>query len=198
VKLKPPSYLVLGMLRLGARSGYAIKKTADLSTRYFWPTSLAQVYPELARLQDAGFLTRRDDPRGARTRSAYELTEQGEAALLAWLRSTRQAPPQVRDEGLLRLFFADALPQEDQLTLIRRLRESDHAAAIWMREEIIPLAGTAEQAGARFPAIVARLSADIYAYAASWLAELEAELASPPSAPEGSADPRVRHRDSGH
>jgi DNA-binding PadR family transcriptional regulator len=42
---------MLGMLRLGARSGYAIKKTADLSTKYFWPTSLAQVYPELARLE---------------------------------------------------------------------------------------------------------------------------------------------------
>jgi DNA-binding PadR family transcriptional regulator len=165
------------MLRLGARSGYAIKKTADLSTRYFWPTSLAQVYPELARLEDAGFVTRRDDPRGARTRSAYELTEQGNASLLAWLRSTRQAPPQVRDEGLLRLFFADALPREDQLTLIRGLRESDHAAAVWMRTEIIPLAGAAQEEGTRFPAIVARLSADIYTYAASWLAELEAELA---------------------
>lgn len=176
MKLKPPSYLVLGMLRLGARSGYAIKKTADLSTRYFWPTSLAQVYPELARLDEAGLVTRRDDPRGARTRSAYELTGQGETALLTWLRSTRQPLPQVRDEGLLRLFFADVLAPEEQLTLIRRLRESDLAASSWMRAEIIPVAGTAEQSGTRFPAVVARLSADIYAYAATWLAQLEAEL----------------------
>ena len=43
--------LVLGMLRLGAGSGYAIKKFSDLSTRYFWATSYAQVYPELARLE---------------------------------------------------------------------------------------------------------------------------------------------------
>src|SRR5207248_9293619 len=49
MKLRPPSYLMLGMVRLGAKSGYAIKKATDVSTRVFWPTSLAQVYPELAR-----------------------------------------------------------------------------------------------------------------------------------------------------
>jgi DNA-binding PadR family transcriptional regulator len=176
MKLKPTSYLMLGMLRLGARSGYAIKKTADLSTKYFWPTSLAQVYPELARLEDAGLVSRSDDPHGARTRSAYRLTEEGETALLAWLRSPRQAPVQIRDEGLLRLFFADALPPEDQIAVVRRLRESDHAAAIWTRTEIVPLADAARNTGTRFPALVAELSADIYAYSAEWLARLEARL----------------------
>src|SRR2546427_5974897 len=83
VKLKPPSYLMLGMLRLGARSGYAIKKATDVSTRAFWPTSLAQVYPELARLEEAGLVKRRDDPHGGRARSAYEITKEGEQALLA-------------------------------------------------------------------------------------------------------------------
>jgi DNA-binding PadR family transcriptional regulator len=176
MKLKPPSYLMLGMLRLGMRSGYAIKRAADVSTKYFWPTSLARVYPELARLEEAGLVTRRDDPDGARTRSSYRLTETGEEALLAWLRSAREAPPQVRDERMLKLFFADALPRDDQLKLIRRLRESDLAAASWIRTEILPLAEGAERTGTRFPAAVARLSADIYTYAARCLAEFEAEL----------------------
>src|SRR5438876_9598332 len=108
MNLKPPSFLMLGMVRLGARSGYAIKKATDVSTRAFWPTSLAQVYPELARLESAGLLTRREDPHGARARSAYEITEAGEAALLGWLRSTGESPLQFRDEGVLRLLFADA------------------------------------------------------------------------------------------
>jgi PadR family transcriptional regulator, regulatory protein AphA len=176
MSLKPPSYLMLGMLRLGARSGYAIKKAADVSTRFFWPTSLAQVYPELARLEREGFVTRREDPRGARARSAYEITDKGEAALLAWLRSTREAPLQFRDEGVLRLFFADALPGEDQLALVRRLRERARDAEAHMRREIIPLAETLEQTGTRFPAVVARLGADTYEYAEKWLAQLEARL----------------------
>jgi DNA-binding PadR family transcriptional regulator len=177
VKLTAPSYLILGMLRLGIRSGYGIKKAADVSTKHFWPMSLAKVYPELASLEDAGLIVRSDDPHGARSRHSYEPTEAGEQALLAWLGSLRDAPPHVRDERLLRLFFADALPRDDQLALLRRLRESDEAAAAWIRQEIVPLAGAAEQAGTRFPVAVARLSADIYSFAARWLADFEAELA---------------------
>lgn len=176
MKLKPPSYLMLGMLRLGATSGYAIKKAADISTRVFFPTSLAQVYPELARLEGYGLVTRREDPHGARARSAYELTEEGEEALLAWLRSERFVPTQFRDEGLLRLFFADALPDSDQIALVRRMRERTRAAEVWMRKEILPAAQATERAGFRHPTTVARLGADTYGFLADWLEQLEAEL----------------------
>ncbi|TMK98041.1 MAG: PadR family transcriptional regulator [Actinobacteria bacterium] len=176
IKLKPPAYLMLGMLRLGASSGYAIKKAADVSTRFFWPTSLAQVYPELARLEREGLVTRRDDAHGARARSAYQITERGEAALLAWLRSTHEAPLQFRDEGVLRLFLADAIPYADQLALVRRLRSRAHAATVHMRSEIVPLADALAEGGTRYPAVVARLGADTYAYAERWLGRLEAEL----------------------
>ena len=176
MKLRPSSYLMLGMLRLGARSGYAIKKAADISTRVFFPTSLAQVYPELARLEGQGLVNRREDPKGARARSAYELTEEGQAALLAWLRSERFAPTQFRDEGLLRLFFADALPDEEQVTLVRRMRERARAAENWMRREILPAAKSTESAGFRHPTTVARLGADTYGFLADWLERLESEL----------------------
>lgn len=176
MKLKPPSYLMLGMLRLGARSGYAIKKATDVSTRSFWPTSLAAVYPELARLERAGLVTRREDPQGGRARSAYEITEEGKAVLLAWLRSSRETPVQFRSEGVLRLFFADALPGEDRRTLVRRLREQAETAKAHMRDEIVPLGEALERAGTRFPVVVARLGADMYAFAEEWLARLEAEL----------------------
>jgi DNA-binding PadR family transcriptional regulator len=176
MKLRPPSFLIMGMVRLGARSGYAIKKATDDSTRFFWPTSLAQVYPELAQLEHSGLLKRRQDPHGARERSAYELTPQGELALLAWLRSTPEAPTQFRDEGVLRLFFADALPKEDQLTLVKRLRERAGRASAHLREKVVPLAEALESDRTRYPARVARLGADTYAHVERWLAELQAEL----------------------
>ncbi len=178
MKLKPPAFLMLGMVRLGASSGYAIKKAADASTRFFWPTSLAQVYPELARLEQAGLLGRRDDPQGARTRSAYELTATGEEALLAWLRSPQEAPTQLRDEGILRLFFADALPASEQLALVKRLRERAETGAAYMRTEILPQAEVLEQAGSRYPLLAARLGAETYGYVARWLGRLEAQLES--------------------
>src|SRR5438105_14591875 len=178
MSLKPPSFLMLGMVRLGVRSGYAIKKAADVSTRVFWPTSLAQVYPELARLERAGLVTRREDPHGARARSAYEITEKGEAALLAWLRSyvPDDAPLPFRDGGLLRLFFADALRPDEQLALVQLLRQRANAAKGHMRREIVPLAEALEQTGTQFPAVVARLGADTYAYIERWFARLEEQL----------------------
>lgn len=176
MKLTPSAFLMLGMVRLGVRSGYGIKKVSDVSTRFFWPTSLAQVYPELARLVQAGLLTRREDPQGARERFAYELTQRGEEAMDTWLRGSREAPTQFRDEGILRLFFADALAEEDQLALVRRLRERVRDVASHTREEIVPLAEALESSGTRFPALVARLRADTYAYVEQWLEQAEAEL----------------------
>jgi DNA-binding PadR family transcriptional regulator len=167
---------MLGMLRLGAKSGYAIKKATDISTRVFFPTSLAQVYPELGRLESEGLVTRQEDPHGGRARSAYELTDQGEEALVAWLRSERFAPTQLRDEGLLRLFFADAMSHEDQIALVRRMRDRARAAERWMRDEVLPAAQAIERGGARHPHTVARLGADNYAFFADWLERLEAEL----------------------
>ena len=76
----------------------------------------------------------------------------------------------------LRLFLADALSGEDQLALVRRLRARAQTATVHMRSEIVPLAEALEESGTRYPAIVARLGADTYAYAERWLARLEAEL----------------------
>jgi PadR family transcriptional regulator, regulatory protein AphA len=177
IKLTPTSYLMLGMVRLGISSGYAIKKAADGSTQNFWPTSLAQVYPELARLERAGLLDRRDDPQGGRNRSAYTITESGEIALRAWLSSPKLVPAQMRDEGLLRLFFADALKSEDQVKLVRMLRERNQGLVEELRVEIIPRAEAfASQGGPRFVAISARFLADFMAYAEGWAAQLEAQL----------------------
>jgi DNA-binding PadR family transcriptional regulator len=177
MKLRPSSYLVLGMVRLGARSGYAIKKATDISTHVFFSTSLAQVYPELARLHSAGLTTRHDDPHGRRSRLAYTITKKGEEALRSWLKSAaRPGPTLFRDENLMRLFFADALPPEEQLMLVRRIRDQARAAQHWMETEVIPTAQAIENRGYRHPHTVARLGADTYRFMADWYERLEADL----------------------
>jgi DNA-binding PadR family transcriptional regulator len=175
IKLSPTSYLVLGMVRLGISSGYAIKKVADQSTQNFWPISLALIYPELARLEAGRLLSRRSDPHGGRARSAYAITDKGEKALGAWLQSAKVAPVQIRDEAMLKLFLADALEDEDQLELIRALRERNREKSEALRDEIIPRAQAFEAQGIRYVAVTARLSADLLEYAEGWLARLEKE-----------------------
>jgi len=176
VRLKPSAYLILGMLRAGVGTGYSIKRAVDKSTRFFWATSFAQVYPELARLEQAGYIAGQEEPTGRRPRRLYRLTDAGERALQGWLQSSRVPDFEFRDEGLLRLFFADALPAADALALVRRLRNAAEDAERTLQATIMPLAETGPAQGFRFPLVAARLGADYYSWRAGWFARLEDEL----------------------
>ena len=172
MRLKPSSYLILGMLDRGLETGYEIKRAVDLSTRFFWAASLAQVYPELAALEEGGYVVSAEEPRGARPRKTYRLTSRGRSALGAWLRSERVPEFEFRDEGLLRLFFADALAPEEALELVKRLRGRAEEIERDFRDEILPLA----QGAGGFPLIAAREGADYFAWRARWFRKLEREL----------------------
>jgi DNA-binding PadR family transcriptional regulator len=109
--------VVLGLLGFGPMSGYDIKSTVDRSTRFFWAASYGQIYPELRRLEKEGLIRGEDAPNGARGRRVYELTAEGRQALADWLHGTTTTV-EYRDESLLRLIFADALPREEALGLL--------------------------------------------------------------------------------
>jgi PadR family transcriptional regulator, regulatory protein AphA len=109
--------VVLGLLALGARSGYDIKSVVDRSTRFFWAASYGQIYPELRRLEAEGLIRGENAPNGGRGRRVYELTDAGRQALEDWLVGPTTTI-EYRDESLLRLFFADALPRESALGLL--------------------------------------------------------------------------------
>ena len=40
----------------GRRSGYAMSRTAKEATRFFWATSDGQIYPQLRKLSDSGYI----------------------------------------------------------------------------------------------------------------------------------------------
>jgi hypothetical protein len=78
-----------------------------------------------------------------------------------------------RDEGLLRLFFADALPLEEAIELVRRLRVRVEEIERDFHGRILPLA---QAAPGRFLLVTAREGADYYSWRPAWLRNLEAEL----------------------
>ena len=110
--------VILGLLSIGPRSGYEIKATVDRSTRFFWAASYSQIYPELRRLESEGLVEGEDAPNGGRARRVYRLTEAGRDELEAWLQRRGALTVELRDESLLRLFFADSLPREQALQLL--------------------------------------------------------------------------------
>jgi DNA-binding PadR family transcriptional regulator len=138
--LSPTSYVVLGMLRLGKRTGYDIKQLVDRSTRFFWAASYGQIYPELKRLEEAGLIRGESDPQGGRQRRAYELTPDGQRALDEWLKTPDIPLTETRDLGLLKLFFADGLPPDDAAALARAAGER-HAEVVATLEQLDPPAG---------------------------------------------------------
>ena len=109
--------VVLGLIGLGARSGYDIKSSVDTSARFFWAGSYGQIYPELRRLEAEGLIRGEDASTGARGRRTYELTAAGRKWLEDWLLGS-STTIEYRDESLLRLFFADALPREQALRIL--------------------------------------------------------------------------------
>ena len=126
------TYVVLGMLRRRPRSGYEIKALVDRSTRHFWAASYGQLYPELKRLARAGLIEGQSAPTGGRRRVIYRLTPAGMQTLLDWLREPHFSH-ELRDEGLLKLFFADALSDEEALELVRAIRRRHERALEQLR-----------------------------------------------------------------
>jgi PadR family transcriptional regulator, regulatory protein AphA len=134
MKLSGTAYVILGMLGLGAQTGYDIKGIVDRSTRFFWAASYGQIYPELRQLEEAGLIEGKSSATGARKRREYQLTEAGRAALAQWLEAPAQMP-ELRDESLLKLFFSDALTLDQALEQLR-LRRSGHEQFLALLREI--------------------------------------------------------------
>ena len=133
MKLSPTARLILGMIRLGKRTGYEIKQLVDVSARFFWTTSYGQIYPELKRLEEAGLIRGEAAPTGARSRTVYSLTPAGEEALDGWLAPDGELVWELRDEGLLKLFFSEERDPAEVAANIRAARERSESVAAALR-----------------------------------------------------------------
>ena len=123
---KAVTWAVLGLLAQRPRSGYEIKQAVDRTIRHFWAASYGQIYPELRQLEAAGWIEGADGSRGGRSRRVYTITAEGQRELRGWLYG-RETHIELRDESLLRLFFADVLPSEHALGLLAARREGYRA-----------------------------------------------------------------------
>ncbi len=170
--LTPTARVILGLLAYKARTGYDIKQVTDRSTKFFWGASYGQIYPELRRLEEAGLVRSREAPRGEVRRRLYSVTPKGRKALADWL-SEPYSHYDIRDEGLLRLFFADLLPPERVPELLRRRREwYEESAALFRRlgEELGPI-DDADPSGH-----VLRYGIELMDWNAAWWGDLERRL----------------------
>ena len=170
-QLNATAYVILGFVRNEPRSGYEIKALVDNSTRFFWAASYGQIYPELKRLSEAGLIVGSDSPTGGRKRTVYEITADGVEELRAWL---RQEPEtfEMRDEGLLKLFFADALPREEAVEILRSMR----ARRLAVHKQLKAIEELKGEIDDPFPMIVLRGGLEFSEWFADWCERMEAQI----------------------
>lgn len=155
-ELGRPDYVVLGMIRLGARSGYEIKQAVELSIRFFWTISHAQIYPSLERLEAAELVEGCSEPLGKRQRRTFEITEAGETALREWLQRDEPMPFELRDIGMVKLFFADALNSDEALSLVNSIKRRSEDQVATLRS-IEPAAKLSADEGNALPGLTLRM-----------------------------------------
>src|SRR4051794_1990637 len=128
-------YALLGMLAVQPGTGYELAHRFDSSMSNAWYASHSQIYPELARLQEAGMVE--VIGQGARRSRTYAVTDAGREELR---RGMLETPPNraQRSETSARWFLLALLEPEDR----RAALERELAEATAYRDE---LAASAER-----------------------------------------------------
>jgi len=116
-RLTPTSYLVLGLLaREGPSTPYDLERHVQATLGHFWSFPHTLLYSEPPRLAAQGLITETRETEGRRRR-VFSITPAGVSALSGWLDRPSGAPSELRDLGLLQLFFSDLAPVEARLRL---------------------------------------------------------------------------------
>ena len=135
-------YAVLGLLAREALSGYDVAQRMKGRVGFFWGAGHSQIYPELARLEEGGFVTHSVVLQKERPdKKVYEITTSGLEALREW---ATQPPPQkpTKDELTLKAYSVWLADGEEAVRLFREEgRRNDEQLAryeeirAWMERE---------------------------------------------------------------
>ncbi len=121
--LPASSYVILGMLATcGPLTPYEMKKLIDESIGYFWDFPRAQLYVDPQRLEQQGLIAETRETTGRRRR-VYHITEAGKDEARRWLHDPTVTEVELRDAGLLKLYFSSLLSRDDVVDLAHRERE---------------------------------------------------------------------------
>lgn len=128
-------HALLGLLARGPATGYDLSRRMRDPIGYFWTARHSQIYPELARLEEAGQIRHTEvSGRGPRPNKVYALTAAGRRELRDWLVSPMTQAP-VRDEEVLRAYNLWQLDPDAARAFVTE-RRAWHAEQLASFEEI--------------------------------------------------------------
>lgn len=127
-------YALLCLLTRGPATGYDLTRRMREPIGHFWVAQHSQIYPELARLAEAGHVeVREGEGPGPRAKKTYTITEGGRAALAEWL----PEPPafQPRSEMVLKAYAANSADPARMAGMYQAIADAaDERLQLWRGE----------------------------------------------------------------
>ena len=139
-KLKPTSYLLLGLLAHRDWTAYELAEELKVGIDSLWSRVSRQYYNAPKRLVEEGWVATRQEviavakAPGAdrRMRTVYSITDAGREALREW-HGTPTGAPMLQFEGMIRMMFADGATIEEFHENLRTMAEQARGS----REEFV-------------------------------------------------------------
>ncbi|WP_406135271.1 PadR family transcriptional regulator [Streptomyces sp. NBC_01089] len=157
-------------------SGLELTRRFDRSIGYFWSATHQQIYRELAKLEQSGFIRPLPQQPSRGRKREYEVLPEGRAELTAWVAGTEDPRP-VRDPLLLRLRAAAVVGTHGiGAELERHLGLHERQLAEYLAIEERDFSVSALPADDRLQHLVLRGGIELEKYWIAWLTEALTEV----------------------
>jgi len=112
-------------------SGYDLAQQFDGSVGYFWAASHQQIYRELSKLEQQGWIAGEVVPQtGKPDKKLYHVTETGKQQLRSWMAEPSEPSP-IKDDLLVKIFAGYVAPQAIAIELKRHQKAHQERLAVY-------------------------------------------------------------------
>lgn len=114
-------HALLGLLSEGPKYGHQLRQEFEARTGDVWALNVGQVYTTLQRLERDGLVASEDEAAEG-PQKAFRITEAGAEELAGWLRTPPDLTTPPRDELVIKVLVALAMPAVDVHEVIQAHR----------------------------------------------------------------------------
>ncbi|SFC82567.1 DNA-binding transcriptional regulator, PadR family [Bacillus sp. 491mf] len=119
-------YALLRLLSKKEQTGYDLHHTFQEQLIYFWNSGHSQVYKELSKMENDGFVTfEYIYQEGSPNKKIYSLTKEGKKALIEWIIHEKTNPPRIKDEFLLKASSFHIISVKEAISLLQKVIEKE-------------------------------------------------------------------------
>ena len=139
---------LLGLLTIRKSSGYDLSKLFQESLSFFWVANQSQIYRELDKMEQVGWVVSSKVEQDARpNKRVYGITKEGNQELIRWLKEENAEDlAVVRNPLLMKLFFSGKVDREYAIALLKNYRKFCVDARQEIRAEVEGIAEVEESA----------------------------------------------------